>query len=316
MKTRVRASAALGTLLLSVLIAACASRMQANGATTPLGRSASSPVRSSASGSHVFVIVLENREFGQVIGNKQAPYVNGLARRGALALRYFAISHPSLPNYLAIVGGSTFGIHSDCTTCSARGPNLASQLADAGISWRAYMEGMPSSCYPGGMAGRYAKKHNPFAYFPSITGDPQRCANIVPGSRLDGDLARGDLAAFNWITPDLCHDGHDCGIGASDRYLRGLLQKLLPELGPNGFFVLTFDEGVSDKGCCGAARGGRVATILVGPGIRSGARLAKAYNHYSLLRTLEDAFSLPHIRKAAGARSMRAAFSSFPSLRR
>jgi phosphatidylinositol-3-phosphatase len=269
---------------------------------------------SRATGSHVFVIVLENREYGQVVGNSRAPYINRLARRGALATRYFAITHPSLPNYLAIIGGSTFGIRSDCTDCSARDPNLALQLDHAGISWRAYMEGMPRACYRGAFAGNYVKKHNPFAYFPSIVGDPARCANVVPGGRLDRDLERGSLASFSWITPDLCQDAHDCGIGASDRYLATIVPKLLRDLGSNGFLVLTFDEGITGRGCCGGARGGRIATIVAGPGVRNRTRLRRAYDHYSLLRTLEDAFSLTHIRKARGARSMRAAFESFPAV--
>ncbi|MDQ2939391.1 MAG: alkaline phosphatase family protein [Actinomycetota bacterium] len=300
----VRSSPLVGLLVLAIAAAVLTTR----------GDEPRHAAEQSDAGSHVFVIVLENHEFGQVIGNGQAPYINRLAQRGTLAMRYFAISHPSLPNYLAIVGGSTFGIHSDCTDCSARGPNLALQLDGAGISWRAYMQAMPSICYPGAEAGRYAKKHNPFVYFPSIRDDPQRCANVVPGSRLGGDLASGNLATFSWITPDLCQDGHDCGIATSDRYLKGLVPRLLATLGPSGFLVLTFDEGVTDRGCCGVARGGRVATILIGPGVRGGLRVGKAYDHYSLMRTLEDVFSLPRIRKAAGARSLRAAFSRFPSL--
>jgi hypothetical protein len=231
-----------------------------------------------------------------------------------IVLRYFAITHPSLPNYLAIVGGSTFGIQSDCTACSAQGSSLALQLEEAGISWRAYMEDMPSACFSGADSGTYAKKHNPFAYFPSISGDPDRCANLVPGTRLSDDLEGGNLASFSWITPDQCHDAHDCGIGAADRYLSGLAPQLLARLGPQGFLVITFDEGVTDRGCCQGARGGRIATILAGPGVRQGAQLRKPYDHYSLLRTLEDAFALPHLRNAAGAPPIRAAFSSFPSL--
>ena len=276
--------------------------------------SASAP-QGADSGSHVFVIVLENQAFGRVIGNPGVPFINRLADRGALTARYFAITHPSLPNYLAIVGGSTFGIRSDCVKCSARGSNLALQLDRAGVSWRAYMEDMPKPCFLGGYAASYAKKHDPFAYFPSITGDPQECANLVPGSRLYSDLRQNDLPAFSWFTPNLCNDGHDCGIAYADGYLKKLLPKVLPRLGPHGFLVLTFDEGVSKRGCCRVAHGGRIATVLVGPDVRRGARLNAAFDHYSLLRTLEDAFSLSHIRGAAGAKPIRSAFRRFPSLR-
>jgi phosphatidylinositol-3-phosphatase len=293
--------------LLALAIAAC-------GGASKNGDRPAPSAGQSTDGSHVFIIVLENREFDQVIGNRGVPYLNRLAGHGALAVRYFAITHPSLPNYLAIVGGSTFGIQSDCTACSAQGSSLALQLEEAGISWRAYMEGMPSVCFSGAYAGGYAKKHNPFAYFPSIRGDPDLCANLVPGAVLSDDLAGGNLASFSWITPNLCHDAHDCGIGAADRYLSGLAPQLLARLGPQGFLIITFDEGVTDRGCCQLAHGGRIATILAGPGVRQGAQLRKPYDHYSLLRTLEDAFALPHLRNAAGANPIREAFSSFPSL--
>jgi phosphatidylinositol-3-phosphatase len=276
--------------------------------------SATKPAESKAPGSHVFVILLENHGFNQVIGNPKAPYINRLASEGVVSTRYYAITHPSLPNYLAIIGGSTFGIHSDCTSCSARGSNLAVQLQRAGIPWRAYMNGLGSSCWLGGYKGLYAKKHNPFFYFPSITSDPSRCAQIVPGGLLDRDLADGNVARFVWITPNTCEDAHDCGISNSDSYLIGLVPKLLGQLGPHGFLVITFDEGPTDLGCCGGDHGGRVATILVGPDVRHGARVKTVYDHYSLLRTLEDVFSLPHLRKANAAKPMRDAFSRFPSV--
>lgn len=125
--------------------------------------------------------------------NPAAPFLNQLAARGALATNYHAVTHPSLPNYLALLGGSTFGIGDDCTECEATGDNLALQLSRAGTSWRAYMGGLPSPCFPGATSGDYAKRHNPFMYFPSIAEDPGRCARVVPQTRLDADLRRGPL---------------------------------------------------------------------------------------------------------------------------
>ena len=261
-------------------------------------------------GSHVVAIVLENREYGDVIGNPAAPFLNRLARRGALATRYYAIAHPSLPNYLALLGGATFGIDENCTECSARGDNLPLQLSRAGHSWRAYMEGLPHRCYRGEAAGEYVKRHNPFMYFPSIAASPRRCANVVPLSRLDADLRRRSLPSFAWIGPGLCRGAHDCGIGVADRFLAKLVPRLTGQLGPRGFLAVTFDEGSSDAGCCGVATGGRVATILKGPQIRRGARLGRAYDHYSLLATIEDAFGLHRLRHARSSRSLRAAFRS------
>src|SRR2546425_2922559 len=129
--------------------------------------------------SHVFLIVMENREYGTVIGNPAAPYINSLARSYALASSYYGVSHPSLPNYLALAAGDTFGIQSDCTTCFVNAPNIADQVEASGRSWRAYMEGMPSACYLGGWSGGDAPKQHPFVYFPDIRDDPVRCAAHV-----------------------------------------------------------------------------------------------------------------------------------------
>jgi len=267
-----------------------------------------SGARSGGADAHIAVIVLENRELDDVIGNPRAPFLNGLARRGALATRYFAITHPSLPNHLAMLGGSTFGVRENCVDCAARGSNLALQLSRAGLSWRAYMEGLPHRCYPGAAAGVYVKRHNPFMYFPSIAANERRCANVVPAAELNADLHRRALPAVSWIVPGLCRGAHDCGIDIADAYLKRLIPRLVRQLGPGGFLIVTFDEGTSDSGCCGVAHGGRVATILKGPRVRRGARLGRRFTHYSLLATIEDAFGLARLRHARSARSLRTAF--------
>jgi len=258
--------------------------------------------------SRIAVIVLENREIGEVIGNPRAPFLNRIARRGALASHYFAITHPSLPNYLALLGGSTFGVRENCVECTAGGPNLALQLSRAGLSWRAYIEGLPHRCYRGDAAGVYVKRHNPFMYFPSIAANPRRCASVVPAARLDADLRRRTLPAVSWIVPGLCHGAHDCGIEVADSYLKRLIPRLARQLGPRGFLAITFDEGTTDAGCCGVARGGRVATILKGAHVRPGARLEGRFTHYSLLATLEDAVGVSRLRHARSAPTLRAAF--------
>jgi phosphatidylinositol-3-phosphatase len=245
------------------------------------------------------VIVLENRELDEVIGSPEAPFVNYLAGRGALAVNYYAVSHPSLPNYLALLGGSTFGIAENCSDCLVEGPNLATQLSRAGISWKAYMGGMPSPCYLGDDVGQYAKRHNPFVYFPSITALPKRCARIVPDSELWADLERHRLPAFAWLTPDLCRDAHDCRFDAADYYLSLLVPRLMRQLGPHGLLVLTFDEGTSDSG-----GGGWIATILAGPHVPHGIEISRVANHYSLLGSLEDRFGLPRLGLAVYARAL------------
>jgi phosphatidylinositol-3-phosphatase len=254
---------------------------------------------------HVAVIVMESRGYGQVLGGRQAPYISALARTYALATNMYAISHPSLPNYLALTGGSTFGIGSDCTSCSVHATGLIDQLSRAGISWKSYMEDMPSSCYTGARAGRYVKKHNPFVYYRDIVSNPYRCANVVPFTQLSTDMAahpHGTLPSFIWITPNLCHDMHDCSVAAGDRFLAGLVPSLLAALGPRGLLFLTWDEDNGNSaGCCRLASGGRVVTVLAGGGARRGATLSTPTDHYSVLQTIEDLFGLPRLRGAACA---------------
>jgi hypothetical protein len=259
-----------------------------------------------AHGSRVVVIVMENAEYGEVIGSPAAPYVNRLARRYGLARQSFAIRHPSLPNYLALTSGSTQGISSDCTECGVSSANIVDQLEGAGISWRAYLEDVPTPCFTGAGSGGYAKKHDPFAYYGDIAGSRRRCGRLVGFGALASDLRAGRLPSYVWITPNLCDDGHDCGVGAGDRFLARTVPVLLGELGPGGFLVLTWDEGSSDEGCCaGQAQGGRVATIVAGPQVRPGGRLDRPIDHYGVLGSIEEAFGLAPLGGAAVPRSGR-----------
>jgi hypothetical protein len=246
---------------------------------------------------HIAVIVMENEEFGDVIGSSSTPYINGLARTYGLATSAYAITHPSLPNYLALTGGSTFGISSDCTGCSAPGAGLAGQLEGHNVSWKAYMEDLPHPCFTGAGAGQYAKKHDPFVYYRGL----QACPHVVPLTQLYRDEQRHSLPIFIWITPNLCNDMHDCSTATGDHFLSELVPPLLPALGSKGLLFLTWDEGSSDDGCCRLASGGHVATIVAGSGARHDARLRKPVDHYSVLQTIEDLLGLPRLGGAACA---------------
>ena len=270
-----------------------------------------------ATSSRVVVLVMENKEEQDVIGAPGSRYVTRLARRYGLAARSYAIRHPSLPNYIALTSGSTHGIASDCTGCHVAARNIVDQLEAAGLGWRAYMQGMPRSCYRAAGAGGYAKKHNPFAYYDDVMSDPARCRRIVPWSRLRADLRRRDLPTYAFITPDLCRDTHDCTVRTGDRFLARLVPRLLRTLGPHGFLVLTWDEGSSSAGCCGVAHGGRIATVVAGPDVRRGARMTRPIDHYGVLGTIEDALGLPRLRAAADRRSgsLGGLFTRAPRLR-
>jgi hypothetical protein len=283
------------TALVALAATGCGVRRPAG----PVQHAASPRIRiAGGSAVHVAVIVMENEEYRSIVGSHATPYINALAKRYALAQEMFAISHPSLPNYLALTGGSTFGVDSDCTDCTLRARGLGAQLTAARVAWKAYMEDLPHPCFFGADARGYAKKHNPFAYF----GDrATSCSQVVPLSGLAADERSGRLPRFIWITPNLCHDMHDCSPGTGDRFLAGLVPPLLRSLGPHGVLFLTWDEGSSDSGCCRLASGGHIATIVAGPGARPGARLSSPVDHYSTLQAIEDLLGLPRLRSAGCA---------------
>ena len=261
-------------------------------------RTASPPARASVS--HIAVIVMENAEYSDVLNSGSAPYISSLAKQYALASESFGITHPSLPNYLALTGGSTAGITSDCTDCSVAGAGLAGQLASAGVSWKAYMESLPSPCFKGAGAGEYAKKHDPFIYYRAIAANPAQCSRIVPLTNLAGD-ERAGLPRFLWISPNLCHDMHDCSVATGDRFLNSLVPPLLQALGPRGLLILTFDEGLSNAGCCARASGGHIVTVLAGGAARPHGVLKTPVDHYSTLQLIEDLLRLRRLGGAACA---------------
>jgi hypothetical protein len=138
-------------------------------------------------------------------------------------------------------------------------------------------------------------------YYTRVATNPAWCRNIVPFNRLAANERAKALPRFVWITPDLCHDMHDCPVATGDRFLASLVPPLLNALGPHGLLVLTWDEGSSDNGCCRLASGGHIVTILAGGLARRRARLSTPVDHYSVLQTIEDLLGLPRLRGAACA---------------
>jgi hypothetical protein len=320
-------------LALAVLLAAALAGCGGSG-----GAKKKSPTPTGAR-SHVVVVVMENLAYSDVIGSLKFAYLNTLVPKAAVPVQMFGVAHPSLTNYLALIAGDTFGVTVDCTTCRFRGPTLADQLTGAGLSWKGYMQSMPRPCFTGpffgryppsyplldrryrllpGWGQRYAKKHDPFVYFDTITSNPRKCGNVVPLSQLDADLRNGGLPDYSMIAPDRCFDTHDCILPAGDGFLQTWVPRILPHLGPHGFLMITWDEGRTNRSCCGGlARGGRIATFLLGPDVIPGATGTADYSHYSTLRTIEDAFRLPHMRRAGNAAVVPfdALFSRPPRLR-
>ena len=243
---------------------------------------------------HAIVIVFENKEVNDVIGNRGAPTFNAMAKRYALLTRYYGVAHPSLPNYLALVSGSTQGITTDCTECVVSARNLADTLAAAGKTWKLYAEGLPRAGFTGASSGRYAKKHAPFLYFRDVVGDRTRLALVVPLTTLRGDLQNDRLPDFSFVVPDLCNSMHDCSIRTGDAWLRTLLPPLLRQ--PKTAVFVVFDEGRTDL-----RQGGHVAALVLGTAVRRGSRFTAVTSHYGLLRTIEQAWGLPLLGHSARA---------------
>ena len=246
----------------------------------------------------MLVVVFENKERGEIVGSPAAPTFAALARRYATLSAYQAVAHPSLPNYLALVSGSTHGIRSDCTSCLVAGLSLADTLERAGLTWKTYAEDLPACGFTGASSGLYVKRHDPFLYFATIAGSPRRRGRVVPYTQLRRDLAAGRLPSFALVIPNLCNDMHDCSLDTGDRWLREQIVPLLtkPQLAGSVLFVI-FDEGSSDLG-----GGGRVAALALGPNVRPGSRFDRPTSHYGLLRTIEDSWKLPRLGLSARAR--------------
>jgi hypothetical protein len=242
---------------------------------------------------HIVVVVFENKEASTVLGSRAAPSFNAYARVYARMTRYYGVAHPSLPNYLALVSGSTFGVRTDCVHCTFGAQTLADTIDASGRTWKAYAEGLPSAGFLGVARGLYAKKHNPFTYFRPITGDPARAGQIVPAEQLSDDLATGTLPDFAFVVPNMCHSMHDCSLRVGDRWLRRTITPLLRV--PNTVVFVTFDEGTTR-----ANGGGHVTTLAVGTAVRH-AVFTRVTNHYGLLRTIEEAWSLPLLGRSTRA---------------
>jgi hypothetical protein len=241
-----------------------------------------SPVTTS---SHVFVIVMENRSYGQALSGS---YTAALAKKYAVATDYHGVSHPSLPNYLALTSGSTWGIADDGYHRLPAG-GLGAQLTSAGIVWRAYMEGMTKGCFDSPYP--YALKHNPFAYYGGSC--PSQVVNF---SHFAADM-KSEVPRFVWITPGLCHDGHDCSTGAADQWLAKTVPLILATDAwkNSGVLLITWDEGNDSAN--------HVLTLAIQPNVRASAS-AHAYNHYSMLATIEDRLGLARLGQGANASAM------------
>lgn len=240
---------------------------------------------------HVVVVVFENHAYGQVIGASSAPYINSLKTGGASLSQSYAETHPSQPNYFALFSGSTQGITDD--SCYAPGfssaANLASELLAAGRTWASYNETLPGQGSTTCGSGDYARKHNPWFGFSNV---PTSTAKTFAQFPTDYST----LPQVSFVIPDLCSDMHDCPVATGDTWLKNNLGAYATWARThNSLLVVTFDED-------NRLAGNRIPTVLYGQPVTPGSSSSTRYNHYDLLRTLEDGQGLTtHAGNAASA---------------
>jgi len=267
---------------------------------------------------HVIWIWMENHSSSAIIGSSQAPYFNTVARECGLATNYHNITHPSLPNYIAATSGLSYSaLHGFLPDCSPGGScdTSAKSIFGQGETWKSYEESMPSSCDHSN-SGNYAVRHNPAAYYTTLHG----CSgDDVSYSHLASDLAHNQLPAFSFITPNLIDDMHNGTVADGNKWLSANLPTILNSAEyRNGSTVIfiTWDEGegggyasgeqcatnTSDVSC-------RVATLVISPSTKTGARSGTLFSHYSLLGTAEQLLGLSKLGQAASATTMTKAFN-------
>jgi hypothetical protein len=246
---------------------------------------------------HVLWVWMENHSYGQVIGTPAAPYETSLVHQFGTATHYASVGRPSLPNYIGATSGSTQGITDDASpsTHPLSADNLFRQVRASGRIERSYEETMPTNCVLS-TVDAYAVKHNPAAYY---TGGDDRAACRSDDVPFTATLPPGPLATFTFVTPNLCHDTHDCSVAIGDAWLKTFLPPVLatPEYrqGHLAIFVM-WDESTP------------MPNIVISPTTPKGTMVAQPLDHYALLRTTEEILGLPLLGKAASATSMRANF--------
>ena len=265
---------------------------------------------------HVFIIMMENTSYSSLIGNPNAPWINSAVATYGFATDYFGVTHPSQPNYIAATSGSTNGVTSD-NDITINVPNIVDQIEGSGRTWKAYMQSyalcsLPTQSVCGNQL--YERKHNPFISYQDVQSNPARVAKIVDFSQLATDLANKSVPDYTWISPDQCHDMHGIGstpsdpcdfsqvqslIKTGDTFLNNTVNTIMNSQAFNGNSVIfiTWDESDfpfgDTSGCCDAnPGGGHVVMLTISHSSHKPRTSSVAYNHYSMLSTIEGGWSL------------------------
>jgi len=272
---------------------------------------------------YILIILMENKNFNQINGSASAPYLNQLAHNYSLATQYTACDHPSLPNYMCLTGGNNYFSGLDCSptgTCTTSNSSIVDTVESSGMTWRAYMEDMPSPCYKSGF-GNYTFLTDPFVFYTKIAGNSTRCVNHVvpansggkglPDDNLVNALGSTSTASnYMWLTPNLCNNMHNCAISKGDSYLGKLVPLILNSYifkTQKAALFITFDEGYLHYPT------DYVYTVWAGPVVKTHYKSLTQYSHYSLPATLEVVWGLqPLGSKDGGSPSMTEFFNPPP----
>ena len=264
---------------------------------------------------HVFLVLLENHAFNQVIGSPFMPYLNSLASQHSLATNYFANTHPSIGNYFMLTTGN-IETNNDAFTGTVSSDSIPRAFAASGKTWKAYMESLPSVGYTGGDVYPYFKHHNPFAYMTDVLNSSS--ANLVPFTQLASDLGGGAVPNFAFMAPNAEDDAHDCPTGgsvcldsdkltAADNWLKTHIDPLIksPALA-NSVFIIVFDESLDVDLVNG---GGKVALVMAGSHVKAAFKSTTLFQHQSTLRLVMDLLRVPdHPGNSATAPTMQEFF--------
>lgn len=237
--------------------------------------------------SRIITFMFENHSEREVLADPNFQKYTNLGRG---LENYFGITHPSQPNYIAMTAGDYFGQATD-SNVDLPYSNICDLLEGAGLSWKAYMEDFPGNCNPAASAGSYFRKHNPFISYTGIRNTSSRCANIVDSVAFDADLAAGTLPAYMYFSPNIDNDGHDTGVAYAGKWLDSFFSTRLLKFPAGTLVVVTWDEDDYTEA-------NQVLTFLLDPNgdiFKAGTVDNTKYNHYSLLRTVEDNWSLGNL---------------------
>src|SRR6202162_2894064 len=250
--------------------------------------------RAAATPPHVMIVLMENTSYEQIVGNSQMPFVNAqVVANGSVSTT--DLSHPSEPNYLGLTSGSIYDNPSDLTPQDETyaGPQLTDELAAAGVSWKAYMQDLPTACDLTDQFGpaNYDVNHNPFMYFNTVRSSAAQCNRVVPYPQLTTDLTGGTAPSFIWVTPNTIDDMHDGTPAQGDSFLKGLVTQVQASTWwtAGSRIIITWDEGVTTEQVLTLVIGSAHGTAVVGG------------NEYGTLRGLEEAYGVGLLGASANA---------------